>query len=256
MITTTHYDIDWLKEKFDSGNPLKYVFFWGHTNKENEAAGKFCFSQWFETPFTVDGITYKTAEHWMMTHKALLFGDNVMLEKIIACNTPGEAKKFGRQVQNYDGQIWDEKKRDIVNLGNIHKFNQYPIFADYLLKTGDKVLVEASPTDNIWGIGMSQNNKEVENVHAWRGQNLLGFALMSARDFLSTFGHFKPLDTPVKAPWTTFPNIDPQDTFWKTGQGADCLAAFSSYYQGLTDREKTIYQLNNPNPYSWINFYQ
>lgn len=181
---TPHYDINWLIEKFESGDALKFIYFWGHTNKRNEPAGKFCFSQWFESPFSVDGITYKTAEHWMMAHKALLFGDKMMFEKIIACNKPGEAKALGRKVRNYDDDIWNARKFDIVKLGNIHKFNQHPILADYLLKTNDRILVEASPTDAIWGIGLSQDSEDIDNIYAWRGQNLLGFVLMEVRDFL------------------------------------------------------------------------
>jgi ribA/ribD-fused uncharacterized protein len=186
-----HYDINWLTEKVGSGDTLKYIFFWGHTNKYNEEVGKFCFSQWFESPFTVDNITYKTAEHWMMAHKALLFGDKNIFEKIVNCKSPKEAKELGRRVLGYDDKIWNEKKFDIVKLGNIHKFSQYPKFADYLLKTENKIIVEASPVDSVWGIGLSQNSKDIENVHAWRGQNLLGFALMAARAYLKEFGNFK-----------------------------------------------------------------
>jgi ribA/ribD-fused uncharacterized protein len=173
---TTHYDIKWLTDKFESGDTLKYLFFWGHTNKHNEKVGRFCFSQWFESPFTVNNLTYKTAEHWMMAHKALLFDDKSVFDKIINCDKPGEAKELGQQVLGYDDQIWNEKKFDIVKLGNTHKFNQHPEFADYLLKTENRILVESSPVDTIWGIGLSQDSKDIENIYAWRGQNLLGFA--------------------------------------------------------------------------------
>ena len=181
---TTNYNINWLKEKFERGDTLKYIFFWGHTNKFNEEVGKFCFSQWFESPFTVDNITYKTAEHWMMAQKALLFNDKNIFDKIINCDKPGEAKDLGRQVLGYDEQTWNNRKFEIVKLGNIHKFNQHPKLADFLLKTDNRILVEASPVDTIWGIGLSPDSNEIENIYAWRGQNLLGFALMAARDFL------------------------------------------------------------------------
>ena len=181
---TTNYNINWLKEKFERGDTLKYIFFWGHTNKFNEEVGKFCFSQWFESPFIVDNITYKTAEHWMMAQKALLFNDKNIFDKIINCDKPGEAKDLGRQVLGYDEQTWNNRKFEIVKLGNIHKFNQYPKLADFLLKTDNRILVEASPVDTIWGIGLSPDSNEIENIYAWRGQNLLGFALMAARDVL------------------------------------------------------------------------
>lgn len=186
---TPHYDITWLKEKIERGETVKFLYFWGHTNKYNEKAGKFCFSQWFNCPFVVDGITYPTAEHWMMAQKALLFGDKINFDKIVNCEKPGEAKELGRQVLGYDDVIWNEKKFEIVKQGNIHKFRQYPELADYLLHTENRVLVEASPVDRIWGIGLAQDNQDITNVDAWQGENLLGFALMEVRDYLKEFGN-------------------------------------------------------------------
>lgn len=179
------YNIDWLIEKFDTGEKVKYLFFWGHTQPPGEDVGKFIFSQWFELAFEVGGIVYKTAEHWMMASKALLFEDPETFSKIIASNTPGEAKKLGRLVRNFNEEKWLHNRMDIVVKGNIQKFGQNPKAKEYLLNTKDRVLVEASPRDQIWGIGISQNNEGVENPYNWRGQNLLGFALMEARDFLA-----------------------------------------------------------------------
>src|SRR5688572_28139166 len=127
----THYNITWLVDRFESGEVLKFIYFWGHTNKYNERVGKFCFSQWYESPFTVQGIIYKTSEHWMMAQKALLFRDSDNFEKIINCNKPGEAKELGRQVSGYDDGVWNNIKFEIVKLGNIHKFNQNPELADF-----------------------------------------------------------------------------------------------------------------------------
>jgi ribA/ribD-fused uncharacterized protein len=252
---TTHYNIDWLTERFESGDTLKFIFFWGHTNNNNETIGKVCFSQWFECPFTVDNIIYKTSEHWMMAQKALLFNDRNNFDKIIICNKPGEAKELGRQVLGYDDQIWNDKKFDIVKLGNIHKFNQNPDLAEYLLKTDNRVLVEASPVDTIWGIGLSQDSADIDNIYAWRGQNLLGFVLMEVRDFLRDFGTFKQLNNSMQAPWIRFSKIDCNDMFWRMGQGEDYMVNFSKYYLGLTERERTIYSLTNPSPYDWNGFY-
>jgi ribA/ribD-fused uncharacterized protein len=249
------YDINWLTERFESGDALKYIFFWGHTNKYNEEAGKFCFSQWFESPFTVESITYKTAEHWMMAQKALLFADRTIFDKIINCEKPGEAKDLGRKVIGYDDQIWNEKKFDLVKVGNIHKFNQHPKFAKYLLKTENRILVEASPVDNIWGIGLSQDSSDIQNIYAWRGQNLLGFVLMATRDFLKEFGHFKSLENALQSPWKKFPNHGSVSQFWKTEEGAEYLNRFSKYFHNLTDRERTIYKLTYLPPYDWIDFY-
>ncbi|MES2485185.1 MAG: NADAR family protein, partial [Bacteroidota bacterium] len=212
-------------------------------NKYNETAGKFCFSQWFETPFTVNNRVYKTSEHWMMAHKALLFGDKDNFEKIITCDTPKEAKEFGRQVLGYDEQIWNENKFDIVKLGNIHKFNQHPDFAQYLLKTGDKILVEASPIDTVWGIGLSIDSNYIDNIYAWRGENLLGFVLMETRDFLKDFGHFKPLENSTQPPWLRFPDVSCNDMFWRMGVGESYLTEFSKYFLLLNERDKKIYEL-------------
>jgi ribA/ribD-fused uncharacterized protein len=179
------YSIDWLKHKFDKGEVIKFIFFWGHTNKTNEAVGKFVFSQWFYSPFTVEGIEYKTTEHWMMCHKAKLFGDNEVFEKILKAEKPGEVKELGRQIINFDQPKWDATKYEIVKTGNVHKFQQNKILSEYLINTGDRVIVEASPTDTIWGIGLAADSRLAENPHTWRGENLLGFALMETRDFLS-----------------------------------------------------------------------
>lgn len=205
------YNTNWLIEKIERGHALKYIYFWGHTNKHGEEAGKFCFSQWFESPFTVDNVVYKTAEHWMMAQKALLFGDLKTFELIILSEHPKETKALGRLVAGYDDQIWNERKLELVTIGNIHKFNQHPELAAYLLSTGDSILVEASPVDLVWGIGLAQDSKDIENVHAWPGQNLLGFALMATRDFIKAFGHFNPLDNSFQSLWAKFPTIDNED---------------------------------------------
>ncbi len=178
------YDIQWLTHKFDREEKLEFIFFWGHTNNRGESVGKFIFSQWYPSPFIVDGVTYATAEHWMMAQKASLFDDQNIFNKIISSRKPGEVKALGRQIINFDEGKWNEHKYEIVMKGSIHKFSQNKILKDYLLSTGDKIIVEASPSDAIWGIGLHQDQKQIENPHTWRGTNLLGFALMEARDFL------------------------------------------------------------------------
>lgn len=84
----------------------------------------------------------------------------------------------------FDEAIWLEKRYELVKAGNIHKFGQHAKLKDFLLSTADRVLVEASPTDAIWGIGLPSHASEVENPYHWRGLNLLGFALMETRDYL------------------------------------------------------------------------
>ncbi len=178
------YSIEWLKGKFDKGETIKYIFFWGHTNKNGEEIGKFVFSQWYPSAFTVEGIEYKTTEHWMMAHKAKLFNDQEAFDRVIKTEKAAEVKAIGRQIKNFDEAKWNEAKYEIVKTGNVHKFSQNEKLKTYLLDTSDRVIVEASPTDAIWGIGLAQDAKRIENPHTWRGLNLLGFALMEARDFL------------------------------------------------------------------------
>ena len=162
----------------------KFLFFWGHQPSKDGTITKTCFSQWWLSSFKVNGVTYKTAEHWMMAKKAELFNDNEVLDKIIKANSPAEAKKLGRQVKNYDDAIWLENRFEIVKEGNYHKFSQNPDLKAFLLNTDERVIVEASPVDPIWGIGMAGDHKDVLNPAKWKGLNLLGFALMEVRDEL------------------------------------------------------------------------
>lgn len=162
----------------------KFLFFWGHQPSKDGTLSKACFSQWWESPFEVEGIIYKTAEHWMMAKKAELFEDTAILEKIIACKSPAEAKKLGREVKNYEEQKWLDFRFQIVKEGNLHKFNQNNDLKKMLLNTGNKILVKASPVDAIWGIGMASDHKYCTHPEKWRGLNLLGFALMEVRDEL------------------------------------------------------------------------
>ncbi len=163
----------------------KYVFFWGDTPRRDGQVDASCLSQWFHAPFTVDGVRYPTAEHWMMAGKARLFGDRETEQSIIAAPHPQQAKALGRQVNGFDTEIWQEHRFDLVVDGNIHKFEQNDTLRDYLLGTGERVLVEASPVDRIWGIGLAATDDRAEHPAQWRGLNLLGFALMEVRSRLS-----------------------------------------------------------------------
>lgn len=181
----THYNLNWLLEKIQKGEPLKYLFFWGHQPAKSGQINASCLSQWWESsPFTVDGITYATAEHWMMAQKALLFGDQVAYEKILVAKTPAEAKKLGRGVLNFDVELWKEKCFEVVTQGNVYKFGQNADLKEYLLNTRDRILVEASPYDQVWGIGLAAEAPEAAHPEQWKGLNLLGFALMVTRDIL------------------------------------------------------------------------
>lgn len=249
------YNLKWLTNKFDTGEYLEFLFFWGHSNKPGDEIGKFCFSQWFELPFKVDGILYKTAEHWMMANKALLFADSASFKKIIATNSPAEAKKLGRLIMGFDEVIWDKNRMQIVIDGNIHKFNQHPRYMEYLLNTKNRILVEASPIDKIWGIGLAQDSENIDNPYFWNGENLLGFALMEVRAFFEHFGQFQYIEPEVPLPWKAYPKIDSRDMFWRMGTGETLIMRFSDYYRALSDRDKEIIALSNPSPNNWEHFW-
>jgi len=170
-----------LRNRFNAGDKLKCVFFWGHQPGKNGITAS-CFSQWYAAPFVVDGLRYPTAEHFMMAEKAALFGDESTRSLVLEAPNPGAAKALGRQVRGFDEATWVEHRFRIVVRANSAKFGQNPDLGQFLKQTGSRVLVEASPVDRIWGIGLAQDDEKVNNPNLWRGLNLLGFALMHVRD--------------------------------------------------------------------------
>lgn len=174
-------DISTLRSAWAAGARPDFAFFWGHTPPEDGSINATCFSQWYVSPFTVDGRLYPTAEHWMMAGKARLFDDDAAFERIFESVSPSVAKRIGRQVKGFDEATWKAHRRAIVTAGNRHKFGQHPPLAKYLRSTGEAVLVEASPYDRIWGIGLKRDDPRAADPGTWRGQNLLGFALMDVR---------------------------------------------------------------------------
>lgn len=176
--------VDDLVSLVASGVRVKYLFFWGHRPSADGRVTASCLSQWWPAPFTVDGERFASAEHYMMWRKALLFGDPGTAELIVAAPHPHRAKALGRQVPGFDQHAWERERFGIVVEGSVAKFGQHPELRDFLLATGERVLVEASPTDRIWGIGLAADDERAADPGTWRGQNLLGFALMRAREIL------------------------------------------------------------------------
>lgn len=167
---------------FQKKEKLKYLFFWGHTT--SQAISKSCFSQWYPCEFEETSQKYFSAEQYMMANKAALFNDDKTLKEILNTKDPKKAKALGRVVENFDAGIWDQHKYQIVVQANYLKFSQNQEFKKFLCSTNQKILVEASPYDRIWGIGMLESNPKSENPLLWNGENLLGFALMEVRDSL------------------------------------------------------------------------
>lgn len=166
--------------EYNNGKKFEYIFFWGE--KYNNGY----LSNWLPCSFEVEGVKYWCTEQYMMAKKAELFNDKEVQSEIMVSTNQKEIKDLGRKVRNFDGQIWDNNKERIVYGGNLAKFSQDKGLKSLLIATGDKILVEASPYDKIWGIGLKSDTFNVENPNTWLGQNLLGFILMRVREELKT----------------------------------------------------------------------
>lgn len=150
-----------------------YTFFWGEESP---------FSQFFITEFVIDNKKFNCTEQYMMYSKAITFGDSEIAKQILETQKPGKQKKLGRLVKNFDSDKWDEIAEDIVYKGNYAKFSQNKKIYDELLNTNETELVEVSPTDTIWGIGLPRNNPKIYDKSKWRGQNKLGIILTKLRN--------------------------------------------------------------------------
>ncbi|TCD63920.1 hypothetical protein EIP91_004767 [Steccherinum ochraceum] len=174
-----------------SSNSDNYVFFW----KVSETHGYL--SQWYHSPFTTrihlpgeaeprtEALTFNTAEHYMMACKALLFDDLDVFNQILAePSDMARIKALGREVKNFVDEVWNKHREEIVLNGSLAKFSEEgnKELRDRLLGTGEKVLVEASPRDRVWGVGYGEK-RALEVKDRW-GLNLLGIALMKTRETL------------------------------------------------------------------------
>ena len=174
------------KEDLIGKTNLDFLFFYGHSPSRDGKLSKSCLSQWWQCRFVIDGISYTSAEQYMMAEKARKFQDQVMLERILATRDCAAIKRYGRWVRNFNPAVWNEVKYQIVVEGNRNKFGQNSDLKEFLLSTGEAILVEASPYDHGWGIKMEVENPCHRKPELWRGQNLLGFALMKVREELRT----------------------------------------------------------------------
>ena len=143
------------------------------------------FSQWYRCSFVVDGVTFNCAEQFMMHGKAKLFDDTEVAQKILAADHPRDHKALGRKVRHFDDGAWKRAREDIVLDGNRAKFTQNPELLDALLATKGTTLVEASPYDKIWGIGLAATDPRAHDSTQWKGRNLLGQLLTRLRDELA-----------------------------------------------------------------------
>ena len=157
------------------------VYFW----KPFEENG--FLSNWYPSPFTIESlnITFANNEQYMMYCKAILFKDKEIAERIMKTNNPNEIRSLGRIVVNFKPKVWDEKCMTIVENGCYLKFTQNKDLKKKLLETGNKKLVEASPYDKKWGVGLNKINAIKIEEDKWPGENRLGICLMNIRDKLN-----------------------------------------------------------------------
>ncbi len=141
-------------------------------------------SNWYKSEFTVNGVKFVNSEQWMMYQKAKIFGDDETAQKILTSTSPKEVKDLGRKVKNYNDTVWNGVRQIVVYEGLKAKFEQNPDLAKQLLDTGDDILVECNPYDNIWAIHMTEDDPRIQDISQWQGQNLLGFTLMLVRTYL------------------------------------------------------------------------
>lgn len=134
--------------------------------------------------FIVNNVTFNCVEQFMMYYKARLFGDLEIANQILETDDPVIQKRLGRQVKNFNQAIWNEHREKCIFVGNLHKFTQNASLSSYLLDTGDKELVEASPIDTTYGVGLSENDPRIKSKNMWRGMNLCGIAIMKVRKII------------------------------------------------------------------------
>lgn len=152
-----------------------FVFFWGSDSP---------FSNWYPQPFIHNGQQYNCSEQYMMYKKAILFKDIDVAEMIMEQTHPRKQKFLGRQVRGYDDAVWMASCDDIMVEGLVSKFIQDTYSLTTMLDTGRKIIVEASPYDKIWGIGLTADNPLAWDQSTWQGENRLGNVLMEARDVI------------------------------------------------------------------------
>ena len=141
-------------------------------------------SNWYPSSFTVDEVAFSSVEQFMMYRKAVCFGDEEVAIQILATDNPAEIKALGRQVSNYDEHIWNGVRQIVVYEGLLAKFSQNERLKEKLKETGNAILVECAVKDLIWGVGLSMKDPHRFDKVKWRGQNLLGYALMMVREHL------------------------------------------------------------------------
>ena len=150
-----------------------HIYFWGTY-----------LSNWHKCVFKDDQFLYPSSEAYLMTQKALLFGDIESATKIIKTREPRKQKALGRLVKGFNDTVWNQHKFEIMVKGLFLKFSQNKSLKNQLLATGSKTLVEGSPYDKIWGVGLKWDDPRILDEANWKGENRLGQALMIIREMM------------------------------------------------------------------------
>jgi len=150
-----------------------HIFFWGEE-----------FSNWYDCVINYKGHVFDNTEQIFMWEKAMFFKDTETAGRILKVGNPSMAKKLGRQVKNFDSVLWLLPSYQFMVDANVEKFTQNEYLKKKLLETGTKMLVEASPYDTIWGIGLGEADDAILDEKNWKGLNLLGKALMDVRNII------------------------------------------------------------------------
>ena len=141
-------------------------------------------SNWYLSDFKIDSIKFSSTEQYMMYKKAIVFNDNKIAKEILETTDVSKIKALGRQVSNYNDKYWNGVRHIIIYKGLLEKFSQNKDLKKRLLNTGNDILAECAVQDKIWGIGLSMKDVNRWDMEKWRGENLLGFALMMVREEL------------------------------------------------------------------------
>ena len=141
-------------------------------------------SNWYLSEFKIDSIKFSSMEQYMMYKKAIVFNDNKIAKEILETTDVSKIKALGRQVSNYNDIYWNGVRQIIIYKGLLEKFSQNEDLKKRLLNTGNDILAECAVQDKIWGIGLSMKDVNRWDMEKWRGENLLGFALMLVREEL------------------------------------------------------------------------
>ena len=193
--THDHYDYyhEWLAETVDtlkkagkikdclvvSGKEKDAVFF--HLPEEPYGY----LSNWYISPFDLDGQHYTAVEQYIMYRKCILFGDKQSASAVMATDNTATQQEIGRNAKGYIPKVWEGIRQMVVLKGLLEKFTQNEDLKQKLLETGDAWLVECAGSDKIWACGVRLNDEKRFDTANWTGQNILGFALMEVRGMLA-----------------------------------------------------------------------